>query len=90
MRGVAGQSAEPPVRVQTDFSKGTGDLWEGDLRRPETPRTFLAGADTVYHLAGEIRNPRLFWEVNAEGTENLIKVCRKAAVRSFCYLSSVE
>jgi nucleoside-diphosphate-sugar epimerase len=71
------------------FPAGTVEIWEGDLGRPETLAGFVKGVDTVYHLAGEVRNPRLFWTVNAEGTAALADTAKSADVRSFLYLSSV-
>lgn len=42
----------------------------------ELLKAFLQNADVVYHLAAEIRNPRLMHQVNVNGTRNLIEASR--------------
>ncbi|MBI5586249.1 MAG: NAD(P)-dependent oxidoreductase [Deltaproteobacteria bacterium] len=85
-----------PVRVLTRraeaakrFPPGVVEIWPGDLSDPSTLSGFVDGADTIYHAAGEIRNPRRYWAVNAVGTADLLHAARAAGVRRFLYLSSV-
>lgn len=68
---------------------GQIDVWRGDLTKPSTLSGIAEGIHTVYHLAGEIRDPRRFDIVNRQGTEHLLKQCQSAKVRRFLYLSSV-
>jgi nucleoside-diphosphate-sugar epimerase len=65
------------------------DVWRGDLTKPSTLSGIAEGIHTVYHLAGEIRDPRRFDLVNRQGTKYLLKQCQSARVRRFLYLSSV-
>lgn len=65
------------------------DIRDGDLTHPPSLTRIGEGIHTVFHLAGEIREPRLFDVVNRIGTENLLKVCQNEGVRRFLYLSSV-
>lgn len=68
---------------------GKVECLTGDLRQAASLSGIADGIDTVYHLAGEIRDTRLFDAVNCLGTENLLEICRIAGVRRFVYLSSV-
>lgn len=47
------------------------------------------GVDTVFHLAGEIRDPSRFDAVNVEGTRNLLSACAGAGRLRVLHLSSV-
>ena len=87
---------DKPVRVLTWGDKGMPMSWAGkvecltgDLRQAASLFGIADGIDTVYHLAGEIRDAKLFDAVNCLGTENLLEICRIAGVRRFVYLSSV-
>jgi nucleoside-diphosphate-sugar epimerase len=68
---------------------GAAMAWRGDLCQPGTLPGFVEGADKVFHLAGEIRNPQRFGGVNVEGTINLLEASKSAGVKHFLYLSSV-
>lgn len=52
------------------------------------------GIDTVYHLAGMIEikngNDDKVYNVNVNGTKNVIKACRECGVRRLVYMSSVD
>lgn len=57
----------------------------------------MAGVDTVFHLAGVAHSFRptremepLYWAVNCQATEELLKMAGKAGVRCFIYFSSVR
>lgn len=75
--------------IEKGFPSGQVEIWEGDLGDPATLSGFVDGADMVYHLAGEVRDPRRFWSVNAGGTGSLAIASRSAGVQRFLYLSSV-
>ena len=68
---------------------GEIEIRDGDLTHPETLAGIADGIETVYHLAGEIREKSLYDAVNRVGTENLLDICRNAGVKKFLYLSSV-
>jgi dihydroflavonol-4-reductase len=67
---------------------------EGDITQPESLAAALEGVDVVYHCAARVEMPRFMtpaiWEVNVEGTENLLQACRKAGVRRLVYCSTVD
>lgn len=64
----------------------------GDVLDPESLRRLVAGATLMYHVAGvnEVcpRRPRHMWDVNVEGTRNVIVACRNAGVQRMVHTSS--
>jgi nucleoside-diphosphate-sugar epimerase len=68
------------------------EVVEGDIRDPAALERLFAGADgaTVFHLAGLIhpRRVRELFEVNVEGTRNLLAAARSAGVRRLVATSS--
>lgn len=67
---------------------------EGDVLDPASLAPAFRGVDTVYHLAGVIsimpgRNP-FVWQVNVEGTRNVLAEARRANVRRLVYTSSIH
>ncbi|MEE8354759.1 MAG: SDR family NAD(P)-dependent oxidoreductase [Candidatus Bathyarchaeia archaeon] len=92
------------VRVLDDLSRGRIDylegIWEriefieGDIRRPEDVSKALTGIETVFHLAANtsvprsVEDPRYDFEVNAEGTFNLLEACRLRDVGEVVYAST--
>jgi dihydroflavonol-4-reductase len=65
----------------------------GDLRRPETFASTLAGCDAVFHVAADyrlwVRNPDAMYASNVVGTKDLLRLAREAGVPRFIYTSSV-
>jgi len=53
----------------------------GDLLDPASVRAAVAGASTVFHLAGRLLEPgvpdRAYEQVHVEGTRNLLEACRE-------------
>jgi NADH dehydrogenase len=75
-------SADSNARVQ---------VVRGDLTRPDTYRTAVAGCDVVVHLAattGRAR-PDAYYLVNAEGTRRLLEASRDGGVSRFVHVSSI-
>ena len=68
----------------------------GDIRDPEALRTALEGADAVFHLAALIGIPYSYvhpievFEVNAEGTLNVLVAARDARVSRVIVASTSE
>jgi dihydroflavonol-4-reductase len=67
---------------------------EGDVLDPVSLDAAMRDVETVYHLAGIIsimpgKNP-LVWQVNVEGTRNVIKAARRARIRRLIYTSSIH
>jgi dihydroflavonol-4-reductase len=66
----------------------------GDVLDPGSLKSAMHAVDTVYHLAGIIsimpgKNP-LVWQVNVEGTRNVIAAARLARIRRLIYTSSIH
>jgi dihydroflavonol-4-reductase len=75
--------------VGLDVEKMTGDVLDS-----KSLETAMSGVNTVYHLAGIIsimpgRNP-LVWQVNVEGTRNVLETARRVGVRRLVYTSSIH
>jgi nucleoside-diphosphate-sugar epimerase len=64
------------------------DVFEGDLAFRRVPRDFVAGADVLYHCAGEIRREDLMEAVHVDGTRHLLEQA-SGAVGRWVQLSSV-
>lgn len=65
----------------------------GDLRDKGSLHTALAGCRQVYHVAAHYalwaRNPSIFYEVNVEGTRNLMEAARDAGTERIVYCSTI-
>ncbi|XP_074648240.1 short-chain dehydrogenase/reductase family 42E member 1-like [Tubulanus polymorphus] len=67
---------------------------KGDVRDSSSVEAVLENADCVYHLASygmsgrEQLNSKLIEDVNINGTENVLKGCRKQTVRRLVYTST--
>lgn len=66
----------------------------GDLLNPDTLRTFLQDIDVVFHLAARIsitgdRSGEV-WNVNADGTKNLLDAAVKHDIKKFIHFSSIH
>jgi len=63
----------------------------GDIRDPEAVRRACRGAEVVYHNVAQVpiaKDRALFWSVNRDGTENLLRAAREAGARKVVYTSS--
>jgi nucleoside-diphosphate-sugar epimerase len=68
------------------------DIIYGDCREKDSLRPGVKDVDLVFHLAGATRaiDARTYFEVNALGTENLVRACleHNTRIQKFIYLSS--
>lgn len=68
-------------------------LVQGDIRQPESLSSAIQGIDYVIHCAGLVKayNQQQFYDVNAEGTENLLRAITKSStpVKRFVHISSL-
>ena len=70
------------------------DLIVGDIRNREVVNQAVKGADAVVHLAAHtnivesLENPKEDWDINVNGTLNLLEACRKNEVGRFIFASS--
>lgn len=69
------------------------ELVEGDLLKPATLRSGMAGCDAVIHVAADYRlwipDPKHIYSVNVQGTRDLLQIAREEAVSRVVYTSSV-
>lgn len=67
---------------------------KGDITDYESLLAAFEGVDTVYHIAGcvEIKpgNEDFVYNINVNGTKNVLRACRKCGVRRLVYMSSVD
>jgi nucleoside-diphosphate-sugar epimerase len=76
-----------------DIAALGAELVHGDIRNPDAARALVAGAagGTLIHLAGIIhprRSVREFFEINVEGTRNVIDAGGAAGIRRAVVMSS--
>jgi len=87
------------LRSESSLFEGIGcETAFGDITAPETLPAAFEGADVVYHLAGLIAvgddvgndsdNPA--WQVNVDGTQNVVAACKACGVKRLVYVSSVD
>ncbi len=66
----------------------------GDVTDPEQLVQAFEGAETVYHIAGVVdisgTKDKQVWNVNFEGTKNVVAACKKCGVKKLIYCSSVD
>lgn len=67
------------------------NIVKGDLLNVEAMERLLAGSNTVLHLAGLVRgaSPKDFQEVNALGTQMLVRQAERAGHPRLVYISSL-
>jgi len=67
---------------------------KGDITDYESLLKAFDGCDIVYHVAGcvEIKpgNEDFVYNVNVNGTKNVVRACRKKGVKRLVYMSSVD
>lgn len=67
---------------------------KGDITDYESLIRAFAGVDVVYHIAGcvEIKpgNEEFVYNINVNGTKNVIRACKKCGVKRLVYMSSVD
>jgi len=71
------------------------EIVEGDIRNKEDlEKIFSKDIDTVIHLAAmagvrpSIENEALYWDVNINGTRNLLEKCKEYGIKKFVFASS--
>ncbi|MGQ0665949.1 MAG: NAD-dependent epimerase/dehydratase family protein [Nitrospiraceae bacterium] len=79
--------ARDPIRVPPEWSTHV-DIIAGDVLDAEAVARAAKGVSVVYHLAGEVRDERLFSSVNIKGTEIVLTASAEAGVQTLCYFSS--
>jgi len=81
-----------PDIAQKLFGKKV-QLIQGDILDRPSLREAVNDVDVVFHLAAALGatpiSHKEFFRVNAQGTENILKVCRKSGISRFVYCSTV-
>ncbi|RZD48860.1 MAG: NAD-dependent dehydratase [Thaumarchaeota archaeon] len=76
------------------FEKDQIKVFEGDIRNDDDVSRASKDQDVVIHLAAKIsveesiKNPTETFEINVEGTKNLLKICKKNNVEKIIAASS--
>lgn len=69
------------------------ELVYGDLLDPDSLFGALEGVEELYHVAGYYQlwsaDPQRFYQVNVEGTENILKAARRRNLSKIVYTSTV-
>jgi nucleoside-diphosphate-sugar epimerase len=74
----------PPETMRARFMPG-------DIRDAAAVRRACAGVDSIYHCVAQVplaRDRELFWSVNRDGTQNLLRAAFEENVRKVIYISS--
>lgn len=81
--------SDSPVFDNIDCEKIMGDVCDINILEKA-----FEGAETVYHVAGVVdisgTKDKQVWNVNVEGTKNVVAACKKAGVKTLIYVSSVD
>ncbi len=69
------------------------EICEGDLCQPESLARGMAGCDTLFHAAADYRlwtkDPSSMYEINVQGTRNVLEAALREGVTRVVYTSSV-
>lgn len=92
-RRIVAQLAEEGYQVRTlvrlnRVVRNDIDIYYGGLENEDVLEDFVAGADYLYHCAAELWDESKMWEVNVNGTRNLVRATKKSTIQKFVYLSS--
>ncbi|MCS6803634.1 MAG: NAD-dependent epimerase/dehydratase family protein [Acidobacteriota bacterium] len=92
--GIPAHSLRALVRPQRDtaFLRAQGvELCYGDVTDPDSLKAALSGIQTVFHCAAAVDEKRreLFWQVNYQGTVNLLQEAQRAGVQRFVHVSTI-
>ncbi len=91
-----GATVKALARAGSDRSNINGldvEICEGDLCAPESLEKGIRGCDMVFHAAADYRlwtkEPSQMYEINVNGTRNVLAAALKAEVSKVVYTSSV-
>ena len=69
------------------------EICRGDLRDKDSLEKALQGCDHLFHVAAHYKlwekNPQVFYDINVEGTRNLLSLCADKSISKIVYTSSV-
>ena len=83
------------LRTDSPYFDGIDcEKFMGDVTDPDQLEQAFEGADTVYHIAGVVditgTKDKQVWNVNYEGTKNVVAACKKCGVKTLIFCSSVD
>lgn len=83
------------LRTDSPYFDGIDcEKFMGDVTNLEQLEQAFEGAETVYHVAGIVdisgTKDKQVWNVNYEGTKNVVAACKKCGVKTLVYCSSVD
>ena len=91
-----GQSVRTLVRKTSNIDylrRLNVEIHVGDVIDKKSVRAAVKGVDLVYHIAALFRQARfpdeVFWQVNVEGTQNMLEASHKERVKRFVHCSTV-
>ncbi len=76
------------LKHRTPVDDSDLQIYQGDIGDKESVEDFLTDADYLFHCAAEINNPAEMWDINVNGTKNLVEAAKRKQVKYFCFLSS--
>jgi len=92
----AGTDVRVLARSDADLRNLEGLMVErvaGDLRDPVSLKTALTGCHHLYHVAAHYalwaKDPAIFYNVNVDGTKNLLKAAREVGIERIVYCSTI-
>lgn len=94
LRVIDNLSAGNKQYLETLSLNETPELITEDIRNKEAVNKAVAGIDAVVHLAAHtsvvesLENPGEAWDINVNGTLNLLEACRRKGVARFIFASS--
>lgn len=91
---ILGQKNNPAETANLEMLESKGAVTTlGDIAEKDTLQDAVSGVDIVFHLAAaqhEMNIPdQRFWEVNVQGTQNLLEACANANVKRFIHGSTI-
>jgi len=94
LRGEGVRVVIPPFEDASCLDGLKVEIVEGDVLQIDSLIQAFEGSDVVYHLAGIISilpgKSELLYQVNVEGTQNVVEACLKTKVRRLVYTSSIH
>jgi len=80
--------------IPNEKLKNNIQVCTGDLLHFDSLKKAVQGVDVVIHLAAEMdffpKDPSKVYQVNVEGTRNLLNACIESKIKKFIYSSSTE
>lgn len=93
-RGERVRAVIPPFEDASCLDGLKVEMVEGDVRQIDSLIQAFKGSDVVYHLAGVISilsgKSELLYQVNVEGTRNVVEACLRVSGRRLVYTSSIH